>query len=584
MLVPTLNSKIHNSHDKRKPLLPSYEHNKLIERITQIDTLPDDADAYGGWVKAGGHLTLLRDNARENELVAYASGDYTFIHAIVVSEDAFRLLTPDDLLRWQGHPFSSSAGYVYGGGQGEVFIESSEDLGAETVKDARQLVFGRTFEDWEGEGRSYFEILQEYAHVTAIHWRPEYRAYCRFDGNGDLEHVASITSKEDRTGVLLVSFKWEPLEQYLAASNSVLVRRFDFTLYRHLPVSWPDEPEDVFEENKDFFYRQKNAGYAAYTRGVQIVRPSRSKSVIFSSMQDELFGRKNEYVEFIAHDWRNDRLTKISTDPTATTNYFEYRKGSLPFELSPAFFRPEVLLKYKADRDKYTVAPRDIHCRNAWWLQRYDVNEADQVHAYICDLRNLPYEEQLYWKSFNEDPKEGISERALTHDFKGEMVLIADPLDDVLKIVSRWAKSDLEWWKLHDKRLLERVSKPLTNSRDEWAEEFMNLSKLLVEGFQVKAIRAKLTKIGLAFDEKSQSITLLEKLLADHHKSVVQQGLEGLKTVRHIRNKVKGHSGGEDAAKLSQGALKEHGSYSAHFNEICRKVADELRRIEQIFS
>ena len=569
--------------------MPSYEHNKLIERIAQIDTVPDDADAYGNWIKAEGHLALLQDNAQENELAIYASGDYTFIHAAVISEDKLSLLTQDDLLQWQGHPFSPSASYVYIGGQGDVRIERGEAWGAETVQDARQLVFGRTFEGWEEEGRSYFEILQEYAHIAAIHWCPEEQAYCCFnEENGDLEHIVSIASKKDRSGVTLVSFKWEPLEQYLAASNSVLVRRFDFTLYRHPTMGWPDGPEDIFNENEDFFYRQKNAGYAAYTRGVQIIRPRRPRNQILSSTRDCWKGRKGkQYIEFIAQDWRNKCLTTISTDPAATTNYFEAHKNSLPFELSPAFFRPEVLSKYKADRDKYTVSTREISCRNAWVLRGYDVNEAGQIHAYICYLRDLPYREQLHWQSCNEEPKAGISQRALRHDFKGEMVLITDPLDDVLKIVGRWAESDLEWWKLHDKRLPERVSKPLTNSRDEWAEEFMNLSKLLVEGFQVKAIRAKLTEIGLAFDDKSQSIALLEKLLADRHNSVVQQGLEGLeglKTVQYIRNKVKGHSGGKDAAQLSQGALKEHGSYSAHFNEMCRKVADELRRIEQIFS
>jgi hypothetical protein len=43
-----------------------------------------------------------------------------------------------------------------------------------------------------------------------------------------------------------------------------------------------------------------------------------------------------------------------------------------------------------------------IDCRGGWSLRDFDTNEAGQVHAYICDLRNLPYQEQLYWKSFNE--------------------------------------------------------------------------------------------------------------------------------------------------------------------------------------
>jgi hypothetical protein len=83
-------------------------------------------------------------------------------------------------------------------------------------------------------------------------------------------------------------------------------------------------------------------------------------------MQAELFGQRGRrYVEFIAQDWRNNRLARISTDPAATTNYFEAAKNSLPFEVSPAFFRPDVLLKYKADCDKYTIESRQIHCRAA---------------------------------------------------------------------------------------------------------------------------------------------------------------------------------------------------------------------------
>ena len=566
--------------------MPSYEHEKLIERIAQLDVVPDDGAAYASWIEAGRHLDLLRNNAQENELAIYASGDYTFIHAAIVSEDNFSLLTQEDLLKWQGHPFSPSAGYVCVGGQDEVGIERGEDWGTKKLEGARQLVFKREFEGWEGDGRSYFEILQEYAHLVEIHWRLEEHAYCRFGGNGDLEHVVSVTSKKkDGPDVTLVSFKWEPLEQYLAASNSVLIRRFDFTLYRHPTMGWPDGPEDIFNENEDFFYRQKNAGYAAYTYGVQIIRPRHPKNQILSLMRDRWTGRgEKQYVEFIANDWRNNCLTTISTDPTATTNYFEYRKNSLPFELSPAFFRPEVMSKYKTDRDKYTVRSREIRCRNAWVLQKYDVNEADQVHAYICYLRDLPYEEQLYWRSFNEKPKAGISQRALRHDFEGEMVLITDSLDDVLEIVERWTESGLAWWKLREENLLKRVNKPLTTSRDEWAEAFMDLSKLLVEGFQVKAIRMRLREADIAFSEEDKSIALLEKLLANHHKSADLQRLEGLRTVQNIRNKVKGHSGGRDATNLSEAALMKHGTYSSHFNETCRKVVDELKRIEQGFS
>lgn len=528
-------------------------------------------------------MSLLRENADEDELIIYASGEYIFIHAVVVSNDKLTPVDQDDLLHWSCNPYKTIAGYVSGGGREDVWIERGmHSSGAKTLEDARQLVFGRTFDGWTGDDRTYFEILQEYAHLADIHWRSEQRAYCRFDEHGDIDPVVSITTDAQGRGVTLVSLKREPLELYLAASDSSLVRMFDFTLLRHESFSgWPDGAGDVFSESDSFFYRQKiAAGHAAYTRGAQIVRIALSPSELFSSIRDKRFGRcDTQYVDFIAYDCRNKRVAKISTDPTATTNYFEAKGNSLPFELSPAFFRPEVLSKYKGDRDKYTVGPRDIHCRSAWALRGYDVNEAGQVHAYICDLRNLPYSEQLHWASYNERPKASISQRALDVDFMNKRSRHPDPLQDVLRIARRWADDNVSWWSLRGRTLLGRLSTPRTASRDEWAEAFLDLSKLIVEGFDVKAIRAKLVEMQLAFEKDEGSLVLIERLLAAKSSSDSQR-LEGLRTVQLIRSKVKGHSGGSEATELAHQALKQHETFTGHFEHVCKMVADELNRIE----
>ena len=129
------------------------------------------------------------------------------------------------------------------------------------------MIFGRTFEGWTGSGRNYYELHQEYAHLTDIHWRPEKRAYCRFNEHGDLEPVVSITTREDKgSNMTLVSFKWKPLEEYLAASNASLVRMFDFTLVHRSGFSgWSNEPPQEFDASADFFYHRKvMPRYAAY--------------------------------------------------------------------------------------------------------------------------------------------------------------------------------------------------------------------------------------------------------------------------------------------------------------------------------
>ena len=252
--------------------MPSYEHDKLLDRIADLDTVPEDAADYADWIEAGGHLDLLRDNGREDEVIIYASSYYTFIHAVVVNENSLSPLNQDDLLEWSGNPYSVAAGYAWGAGSNDVWIEGANgDWGTKTLESARQLVFARQFEGLSGDSGFSCEILQEYAHVAGIHWRPEQRAYCSLDTHGDMEHVVSITPTARGGGGALVSFRREQLEQYLAASNSLLVRMFDFTLFRPEEFTrWPVKPESVIRESNDFFYRQKvDTAKAAYARGAR---------------------------------------------------------------------------------------------------------------------------------------------------------------------------------------------------------------------------------------------------------------------------------------------------------------------------
>lgn len=557
----------------------SFNHKRLVEQIAKLDEVPSGQTDYAQWIQAEAHLAFLRQNAQTDEIVVYASSEYTFVHSIVVPNTRLTPLDEDSLMSCDLRPDEPIASYTTGGGRDDVWIERN-------TKDATPLIFSRTFEGWSAPGGRYYELHQEYAHLAGIHWRPEKHAYCRYDGHGDLESVVTITSREDKgSNMALVSFKWEPLEEYLAASNASLVRKFDFTLLRRggLFSGWSKGAPQDFREADELIYKRKIDGNAAYTYGIQIIRPRRSEKAIFTGITDDWYGQKNkEYAEFIAYDWRNHRITKISTDPGSTCNYFSGKENTLPFELSPAFFRPEVLLKYKADRDKYTVGERDVSCRAAWHLEGIDINEAGQVHAYICDLRRLPYAEQLHWVSCNEPPKANISERAVINDFKGEFVTFMQPLRKILNTVQQWHDDKVAWWTLRDRKLIERVNTPVTASRDEWAEAFMDLAKLVVEGFETKAIRAKLEAAAVDYGKEDRTIALLEKLLNKSNASDTVQRLNGLRTVQNLRTKAKGHAGGTDADQLAHEALMEHESYTNHFNSVCETVADELSKLEEM--
>ncbi|MFF0949086.1 hypothetical protein ACFYE9_15800 [Rhizobium leguminosarum] len=565
--------------------MTTYAHKKIVETIAGIDRAPDDPAAFKEWIRAGKHLAFLQSNAASDETVVSASGPYTFVYSIAVPLEALVSDNLEDLLNWSADPFTSIASYVSGGGRDTMWIERKKDHRGSRALDAGvDLIFCRTFEGWSGPDRTYFEVNQEYTHLSGIHWRPERSAYCRFDDNGDLVDIVSVALREKRDSVSLVTFTWPELEEYLSIAGYALVRMFDFTLLHYGNFGgWGDGTEDVVWISGKFLYRQKVAGNAAYTRGIQIILPRDAKTISGHISARWSGAPTREYAAFIAQDWRHNQVREISTDPAATTNYFEANENDLAFELSPVFFRPEVLSKYKTDREKYTVADREIQCRTAWTLRAYDVNDAGQVFAYIVYLRSLPYAEQLHWKSYNEAPKAPISERAFVNDFKGEFVSFIHPRAEMLSIIRSWRDKDFGWWTLRDEELLDRANPPISSSKDEWADAIMDISKLVVEGFVVKSLRAALDTLANTYSANDGSIALLEKIAAAKNPVEGPLKLEGLRTVQFIRSKVKGHAGGSEGKTIAQDALAKHGTYADHFKYLCTLVVDDLRRIEAAF-
>jgi hypothetical protein len=112
----------------------------------------------------------------------------------------------------------------------------------------------------------------------------------------------------------------------------------------------------------------------------------------------------------------------------------------------------------------------------------------------------------------------------------------------------------------------------------------MDLSKLVVEGFVVAEIRAKLKEMNIAYDNKEQSIALLERLIIEEVESSDKQRLDALRTIQFIRTKAKGHVSGREAELLAQEVIAEHESFTRHFKHICSGLALELQTIAGAFA
>lgn len=524
--------------------MTSYEHGQLVKRITALDSCPEDEVAFQKWLEAEEIIKLLRENAQSDELIIHLLTDYFLIHSLVVSRETIYPLDKRDLLQWNGSPYNRiSANYTLLGDQYAISREAdSDEWSSASLAGSRSLVFGREYQN-----KTYFEILQEYTHLAEVYWFPEENSYCRYDENGDLVHAVSITN--NHRGINLISCNSKPLNLYLKASNSVLVRLFDFTPHRGTFEGWPDTPEDDNLRDESLFYVTKIGENESYHRGVQIIQSLFTKDII-SPM--------------IKRGWY--RSTEGDSIELGKTVQIEH--------LETIFYSPEVLSKYKSDYDKYSLEDHFLSCRGGWGIP-YGVNDAGQVYVYAIDLQKIPVREQKYWTSFNEEAKAGISQRSIATDFEVN-VPTPDSLEKILSIVRRWAESVVPWWRLRNPVLLYRVRTPRTDSTKEWAEEFKSLHDLIIDGFELDYIREHLRKRAISFQNSDKSLVLLEKMTSVK--------FDGLRTTRTIRSKIAAHVQGAEGRKLTETVRREHDSYAAHFHSVCDQIEQDLVVIEQHFS
>lgn len=370
------------------------------------------------------------------------------------------------------------------------------------------------------------------------------------------------------------------IDDYAALTDSVIVRTFDFTFCDLSRFSgWAESYKVEQTLEQDVFYNAHvEKGHAAFRRGCQLVWPSTTKESIIGHFEPGA-KRNRRYASFIAHDWKHDVVKEICCSPEHLANYFT--ESDLPFETTPAFFRPEVLLKYKAASEKYQISERSITCRGTWHLQNYDINEAGQVHTYLVYLRNLPYQEQLYWKSFNEPPKGPISQRAIKTDFEGCWDTEYDPLNSLKAELRELQQQKVLWWNLRSEKLLEQLQYPATESADEWANDLLLLDQLVVEGLQTGWLKGKALELGRTLDPKFASIRLTEECLVGigFAEDEAQKTVAPLRTAHDLRTKVKGHASGGEAVKIKLKALKAHGTYRHHFQALCKDCDESIRRI-----
>ncbi len=553
--------------------------NDICRRLCELLVLPEESSNCDSWLKQKDFVEFLEENARDDQIIIYASirsADRSlpsdlFAYSIQVPVTVVSPPEVDDLLKWS---VSREAAWNVSEDGRNVRVESSlRDNPSKTLSRGEHLLFTRSFEG-DGELRYYIEISQKFSHVCGIHHMPERKAWCRLDKRGDMEDVVReveiAPSGEFRCRGTIVLFNRHVLDEYAALTGTALVRMFDFDrCCGSKPPDWSGKTE-LSNPGRDIFYRYgADPGNCRYIRGVQIIPTAVCREEAFRRIcggfeEDE---RKQEKF-IVARDPENRKIEEIS-----------YEDGMM-FET--AFFRPEVLSKYKADREKYSFGEDRIDCRDSWSLEFFDINEEGQVYVFLRHLSYLPGEEQRHWKEYNEKPEARMFRHVFKRFVRGEPYSHYSPL---ASLKNNLQSLKCEWWKIRSPEATSRAQYPVTGSNDEWRDEILHLDQLLVEGFEEKWLRRKAKKLGRDPKQEDRSLNLLEECLTglgfeeDHTSSIVSP----LREVRYLRNKLKGHVLRKDAEELKKKAVAEHGSYLKQYKNLAAECDEAVLTLTKAF-
>jgi hypothetical protein len=556
--------------------------NQIEQQLGKLTTVPTfGTPEYAKWLGMADALEFLV-RTRQGLAPAYISANGFYLYSILVREEKLVGDYVEDALEWN---FPVPSGWGYGtvsedGKHKKHIFPPLDHTSSQVINGGEPLFFLRSFEGYR-ENKSYTEFNQPIAHILEAHWVPERYAHCRINELGDFDDLAVM--KRTALGIIC-AIDLTALERYMFLTDTVLMRVFDVTRCHDWGTFDGREQgrgTSAYRDQSNEIYARRtiaagpHGNEAAWLRGFQIIRRTEDNDILMQ----ELWGvrrKPKQYETFIAYDWKHKQVRECSCAPEQLASYFV--ESDLPFETTPAFFRAEVLLKYKNDPDKYDFDQRMISCRGAWSL-RYDINEEGQVHAFLCDLGDLPHQEQLYWKSFNENPKSGISKRSFKSDFLAEWDTEYDPLQSLEQILSEFplvnhrGKSRAIWKIKAKEKSLARLAYVVTNSTKEWEDQILELAKILVDGFDKSAI-SDLAKTMRCFNVKLGSLKLLQRCVTKRKvaEETIHEIFDPLEELWKLRSSIVAHPG----SAVPKQDLKQH------YRELLERCDRSLRLLSEL--
>ena len=556
--------------------------NRVFEILKAMTRCPstNQSDWLGG---AGEGVDFLTGSNVHDETVLFAKGPHLLIQSVLASTDAMNPPRHADISKGRrcvsfSYEIQKPTGFA--GDHRFTMGTPLNEIDCKSFVGGEKLTYVRPFKGKENYVPP-IEISQKLVHAFDIHYIKSRSAYCRLNKTGDFDDIINIY--ESSVGVpgrevRVATIQSRTISEYMVLTGTNMVTLFDFV--RFIPGKFNGWPDGRIRRGKDIFYNEITSDHCSLRSGHLVFHPTLTAEKWAEEFRKENDPSMRKYESFWIIDIKNNNeIIETSCSPDQIVNYST--DSTLPSEMSPAFFRPDVLNKYRNDQEKYKIDEYSISCRGGWELRSYHINKAGQVHAYIGDLAELPYSEQKYWASFNEHPRSGISERAVLTDFRGQFPTTVEPVEALKFLVRKIDKLSPTWWNHRGEKLIGAVHGMATDSESDWGNELLALDQLVVEGFKIETLR------NISRDDKGKirqgggPLKLIRYYLDSQnlHEKHIESILAPLFELHSLRNSVKAHSDKDGRKNAIADAQEKHKSLKNHFTKMLVDVGESLNEI-----
>ena len=444
------------------------------------------------------------------------------------------------------------------------------------------------YRDFYGAWPSYLELCEEFRHFHNLAEDRERGALLDFDESGYPIEVAWI-----REGEVKIYLPY--LLQFLAATQLYLAIYFEAFRYSLIPL------ENVPKNKQRLEHRDDRSRYFRYVMECTFQPKYRTFSrllgkIILPPPPIEQCGkwpfdkqREEPDVTFVIGVNPNGTLKEFTSNPDKLSNDFGANPGT-PHYLTPVYFRREVLEKYYADPNRYSVEDGYLSCLRLWSMQ-IDNNHPTHVVAFLGDLgRDLPYKERLHWKQFNVPPpaNAGISGTCFRRSFLAQF---AEPESVDLIFRHEYQQLNKAWqekmgWPLFlepkpgDEYILKAIHIPATNSQGEFDEQVLNLTKLLVDSLNEEDFIAALDGQKV---ENEKGIGKFERFLRRQGFPHVESVIGFMRNLQELRSTGAAHRKGRNYEKtLIKLGLSDHRKQEV-IKRLLEQAVAALRLLREFF-